>query len=71
MILSSKNVLTAVGGVLGSVILARLFGKTDLGTRRQTLLAYSFAVSFVTLRLNHARFCFLPNKKGRTRGVLF
>jgi O-antigen/teichoic acid export membrane protein len=69
-ILSSGVTLSTVIGLISTAILARLFSKNDLGTYRQTLLAYSCAAPLVTLGFQQALFYFLPNEKERSRGVL-
>lgn len=70
LILSSGQVLTALVSLLSTVALSRLFSQQDYATYRQTLLAYTFAVPFVTLGFDKALYYFLPNEDKRSRGVM-
>ncbi len=68
--LSSGQALTALVGIVSAAVLARLFSKTDYAGYRQTLLAYTFALPFVTLGFDRALYYFLPGEEKRLRGVL-
>lgn len=57
-------------GVASAAVLARVFSKTDYASYRQTLLAYTFAVPFVTLGFDRALYYFLPGEEKRSRGFL-
>jgi O-antigen/teichoic acid export membrane protein len=68
--LSSGQALTALVGIIGAAVLARVFSKNDYASYRQTLLAYTFAVPFVTLGFDRALYYFLPGEEKRSRGIL-
>ena len=68
--LSLGNSLTAVVMLVSSMVLARVLTKYELGTVRQTLLAYQFAAPLLMLGLPQAVFYFLPGEKHRPRGIL-
>ncbi|MEN6558388.1 MAG: oligosaccharide flippase family protein [Thermoguttaceae bacterium] len=70
LILSSGQALTALVGVVSMAVLTRVFDQRDYGTYRQTLLAYTFAVPFITLGLDRALYFFLPGEEKRPRGLL-
>lgn len=70
LILSSGRALTALVGIASAAILARVFSQHDYATYRQTLLAYTFAVPFVTLGFDRALYYFLPGEERRSRGIL-
>lgn len=70
VILSSGQALTALVGIISGAVLARVFTKNDYASYRQTFLAYTFAVPFVTLGFTQALYYFLPGEEKRTRGVL-
>ncbi len=70
LILSSGQALTALVGVASAAVLARVFSQHDYGTYRQTFLAYTFAVPFVTLGFDRALYYFLPGEEKRSRGIL-
>ena len=70
LILSSGQALTALVGIISMAVLTRVFSKLDYATYRQTLLAYAFAVPFVTLGLDRALYFFLPGEKKRPRALL-
>jgi O-antigen/teichoic acid export membrane protein len=56
---SLGNALTAVVMLVSSMVLARVLTKYELGTVRQTLLAYQFAAPLLMLGLPQAVFYFL------------
>ena len=64
LMLSSGQALTALVGIVSMAVLTRVFSKLDYATYRQTMLAYAFAVPFVTLGLDRIAL-FFP--AGRTR----
>ena len=68
--LSLGGTLTQVVGILTGAVLARILTKEDLGTYRQTFLAYSFAAPLLSLSLPSALYYFLPRKVGQARTVL-
>ena len=68
--LSFGNALTGVLMLVSTMVLARVLSKYELGTVRQTLLAYQFAAPLLMLGLPEAVFYFLPGEKHRPRGVL-
>ena len=70
LILSSSQALTALVGILSTVILTRLLTKNDFGSYRQAMLVYSFAAPFVILGLDRTLYAFLPGEKERPRGLL-
>jgi O-antigen/teichoic acid export membrane protein len=70
LILSSGEALTALVGIVSAAVLTRVFSKDDYASYRQTLLAFTFAVPFVTLGLPRALYYFLPGEEKRTRGIL-
>jgi len=69
--LSLGTFLTQLVGMASGIVLARVLTKGDLATYRQTMLAYHFAVPFLTLALPSALYFFLPRKPGAERTVLF
>jgi O-antigen/teichoic acid export membrane protein len=70
LVLSSGQALTALVGIVSMAVLTRVFSKLDYATYRQTLMAYSFAVPFVTLGLDRSLYFFLPGEKKRPRALL-
>jgi len=68
--LSLGGALTAVVGLLSTMVLARVLTKSDYATYRQTMLAYQFAEPLLTLALPMALYYFLPLSSNRERGVL-
>ena len=70
IILASGQTLTALVGIVSMAVLARVFSKLDMATYGQTMLAYTFAVPFVTLGLDRALYFFLPAEKKRPRARL-
>ena len=70
IVLSSGQALTALVGIVSAAVLARVFSQTDYASYRQTLLAYTFAVPFVTLGFDQALYYFLPGEEKRSRGIL-
>lgn len=70
VILASGQALTALVGIVSMAVLTRVFDKLDYATYRQTLMAFSFAVPFVTLGLDRALYFFLPGEKERPRALL-
>jgi O-antigen/teichoic acid export membrane protein len=70
LILSSGEALTALVGIISAAVLTRVFSQDDYASYRQTLLAFTFAVPFVTLGLPRALYFFLPGEEKRTRGIL-
>ncbi len=70
IILASGQALTALVGIVSMAVLTRVFSKLDYATYRQTLLAYTFAVPFVTLGLDRTLYFFLPGEKERPRALL-
>jgi len=70
MIMSSGQALTALVGLVIAAVLTRVFTQQDYASYRQTLLAYTFAVPFVTLGFDRALFYFLPGDEKRSRGIL-
>lgn len=70
LVLSSGQALTAGVGIISMAVLTRVFSKLDYATYRQTMLAYSFAVPFVTLGLDRALYFFLPGERQRSRAFL-
>jgi O-antigen/teichoic acid export membrane protein len=70
IILSSGQAMTALVGLLSAVVLTRVLSKLDFATFRQTILAYAFAVPFLTLGFDRALYYFLPGEETRRRGVL-
>lgn len=70
LILSSGQALTALVGIVSAAVLARVFSPADYASYRQTILAYTFAVPFVTLGFDRALYYFLPGEQKRTRGAL-
>ncbi len=63
LILSSGQALTSLVGIVSTAVLARVFSQTDYASYRQTLLAYTFAVPFVTLGFDRALYYFLPGEE--------
>lgn len=70
LILSSGETLSALVGIVSAAVLARIFSQADYASYRQTLLAYGFAVPFVTLGFDRALYYFLPGEEKRSRGIL-
>ena len=70
LVLSSGQALTALVGIVSAAVLSRVFSQIDYATYRQTLLAYTFAVPFVTLGFDRALYYFLPSEESRSRGIL-
>lgn len=70
LILSSGEALIALVALISMAVLTRVFDKLAYGTYRQTLLAYYFAVPFVTLGLDRALYYFLPGEEKRPRALL-
>jgi O-antigen/teichoic acid export membrane protein len=70
LILSSGQALTALVSLVSAAILTRILSKTDFGTYRQAMLAFTFAVPFALLGLDRALYAFLPGDKKRPRGLL-
>ena len=70
LILSSGQALTALVGIASAAVLARVLSQHDYASYRQTLLAYTFAVPFVTLGFDRALYYFLPGEEERSRGIL-
>ncbi len=70
LILSSGQALTTLVGIASAAVLARLFSQHDYASYRQTLLAYTFAVPFVTLGFDRALYFFLPNEENHSRRIL-
>jgi O-antigen/teichoic acid export membrane protein len=67
LVLSSGQALTSLVGVVSMAVLTRVFSKADYATYGQTMLAYTFAVPFVTLGLDRALYFFLPGEKDKPR----
>jgi O-antigen/teichoic acid export membrane protein len=70
MILSSGQALTMLVGIISTAVLARVFSQNDYASYRQALLAFTFALPFVTLGLDKALYYFLPGDEKRSRGIL-
>jgi O-antigen/teichoic acid export membrane protein len=70
LVLSSGQALTALVGIASAAVLTRVFSQHDYASYRQTLLAYTFAVPFVTLGFDRALYYFLPGEEKRSRGIL-
>jgi O-antigen/teichoic acid export membrane protein len=70
LILSSGQALTSLVGLISMAVLTRVFSKLDYATYRQTMLAFTFAVPFVTLGLDRALYLFLPGEQKRPRALL-
>lgn len=70
LVLSSGQALTALVGIVSAAVLARVFSQHDYASYRQALLAYTFAVPFVTLGFDRALYYFLPGEEKRLRGIL-
>ena len=68
--LSLGSGLTTLVGTLTSMVFARVLSMTDLATYRQTLLAYEFAMPFLTLGIPSSLYYFLTGEKERPRGVI-
>ncbi|MBN1270005.1 MAG: oligosaccharide flippase family protein [Kiritimatiellae bacterium] len=70
VLLSVGRLLTSVVGLLCAMVLTRVLTVLDYATYGQTLLAYNFAVPFLSLGLPSALFYFLPGERRRPRAVL-
>jgi len=62
--------MTALVGIASVAVLARVFSQHDYASYRQTLLAFIFAVPFVTMGFDRALYYFLPGEEKRSRGIL-
>lgn len=70
LVLSSGNAATALVAMLSAAVLARTFSLVDYASFRQTMLAYAFAVPFVTLGFDRGLYSLLPGREARAKGVL-
>ncbi len=68
--LSIGSGLTTAVTVLSSMVFARVLTLEDMATYKQTLLAYNFAVPFLTLGIPSAIYYFLSGAKERERGII-
>ncbi len=67
LVLSSGQALTSLVGIVSMVVLTHVFSKADYATYGQAMLAYAFAVPFVTLGLDRSLYFFLPGEEKRPR----
>lgn len=70
LVLSSGNALAALAAMVSAAVLARTFSLVDYASFRQTMLAYAFAVPFVSLGFDRGLYFMLPGREKRAKGVL-
>lgn len=68
--LSAGQALTTLVGLMSVAVLTRVLSKTDFGSYRQAILAYSFAAPFAVLGLDRTLYAFLPGETRRPRALL-
>ncbi|WP_288610547.1 oligosaccharide flippase family protein [uncultured Victivallis sp.] len=68
--LSLGQGLSSVALIASSIVCNRFLSMADLATYRQTMLAYEFAVPFLTLGIPSSLYYFLSGAKERRRGII-
>lgn len=68
--ISMGKTLTTLVGIITAMVLSRLLDKTDYATYRQTLLAFTFVMPFLSLGMVNSINYYLPIEKERPRGVV-
>jgi O-antigen/teichoic acid export membrane protein len=68
--LSLGHALTTAISLATAMILSRVLSKGEYATYRQTLLAFTFVMPFMSLGLTNSVYYFLPTERERPRGLV-
>lgn len=69
-LLSISKMMTTLGWLVASIVLARLFTKEDYGTYKQSILVFRFVAPLLMLGLPQAIYYFMPNEPDKQRNIL-